>query len=74
MAESRRMLRTPAEFAHGYLTLEDVTEVSYPVTDVYSPESCRGLRRDDPACGVEWPGVGELLINERDRLYPDFGI
>src|SRR4030095_132397 len=36
------LLFIPANFAHGYLTLEDATEVAYQVTSEYCPESSRG--------------------------------
>ena len=71
-AENRRLLYVPADFAHGYLTLEDDSEVHYLVTGSYAPESARGARWNDPAFGVEWPRAEELIINERDRTYPDF--
>jgi dTDP-4-dehydrorhamnose 3,5-epimerase len=73
-AENRLMLYVPDGFAHGYLTLEDETEVLYLVTNVYAPQSGRGVRWDDPTFRIEWPDVGELIINERDRTYPDFQI
>ena len=38
-ADHRRMLYSPAGFAHGYLTLADNTEVLYQVSTFYSPES-----------------------------------
>jgi dTDP-4-dehydrorhamnose 3,5-epimerase len=71
-AENRLMLYLPAEFAHGYLTLEDDAEVSYLVDNDFAPESARGARWDDPAFRIEWPDAGPLIINERDRTYPDF--
>jgi len=71
-ADNRHMLYLPAEFAHGYLTLEDDSEVYYLVTNTYAPESARGARWDDPAFRIEWPDAGQLIINERDRTYPDF--
>lgn len=71
-AENRLMLYLPKQFAHGYLTLEDDTEVHYQVTGVYSPESARGFRWDDPAFDIKWPQTNGLIINERDRTYPDF--
>jgi dTDP-4-dehydrorhamnose 3,5-epimerase len=70
--ENRLMLYLPAEFAHGYLTLADDSEVSYLVDNVFAAESGRGARWDDPAFGIEWPDAGALIINERDRTYPDF--
>jgi dTDP-4-dehydrorhamnose 3,5-epimerase len=71
-AENRLMLYLPGDFAHGYLSLEDNTEVHYQVTGIYSPESARGFRWDDPAFGIQWPPLGAVNINKRDREYPDF--
>lgn len=66
-----RMLYVPVGFAHGYLTLEDDTEVFYQMSEFYSPEASRGVRWDDPAFGIEWPEPVRV-ISERDRTYPDF--
>lgn len=71
-AENRSMLYLPADCGHGYQTLVDNTEVFYMVSAVYVPESGRGFRWDDPAFGIEWPDVGERVVNERDQKYPDF--
>jgi len=71
-ARNHLMLYVPGELAHGYKTLEDDTEVFYQVSEVYRPESYRGLRWNDPAFGVEWPDAGELIVIERDAQYPDF--
>jgi dTDP-4-dehydrorhamnose 3,5-epimerase len=71
-AENRLMLYLPGDFAHGYLSLEDNTEVHYQVTGIYSPESARGFRWNDLAFGIQWPAVVAPKINKRDREYPDF--
>jgi len=70
-AESRRMLYSPAGFAHGYLTLADNSEVLYQVSAFYSPESERGVRWNDPAFNIEWPMRPEV-ISSRDSHHPDF--
>ncbi len=70
-AESRRMLYVPEGFAHGFLTLTDDAEVTYQISAPYSPEHAAGVRWDDPAFGIRWPEA-VLVINERDRTYPDF--
>jgi dTDP-4-dehydrorhamnose 3,5-epimerase len=70
-AENRNMIYVPAGCAHGFLTLEDETEVSYQMSEVYSAESARGVRWDDPAFQISWPEKVEV-ISERDRTYPDF--
>lgn len=71
-AANRLMLYVPDGFAHGYLTLEDDSEVFYLVTNDYAPASGRGIRWNDPAFKIRWPDVGELIVNERDKNYPDF--
>jgi dTDP-4-dehydrorhamnose 3,5-epimerase len=71
-ARNHLALYIPVDFAHGFQTLEDETEVCYHMSEVYAPESARGVRWDDPAFGIEWPVVNPRIINERDRTYPDF--
>jgi dTDP-4-dehydrorhamnose 3,5-epimerase len=71
-AENRRMLYLPGDCAHGYQTLADDAEVFYMVSSTYVPASGRGFRWDDPAFRIEWPDVGERVLIERDRKYPDY--
>ena len=70
-AENRSMLHIPKGFAHGFLTLEDDTEVHYQMSEFYAPECAKGFRWDDPAFGIDWPGEVRI-ISEKDRSYPDF--
>ncbi len=70
-AANRRMLYVPEGCAHGFQTLADDTEVFYQMTQVYSADHARGVRWDDPAFGLPWP-PGERIMNDRDRLYPDY--
>jgi dTDP-4-dehydrorhamnose 3,5-epimerase len=67
---NRSMLYVPEGCAHGFLTLTDATEVAYQMSAPYAPAAARGVRWDDPAFGIDWPGE-VLVINERDRRYPD---
>jgi dTDP-4-dehydrorhamnose 3,5-epimerase len=70
-AEKRNMLYIPEGCAHGFLTLEDATEILYQISEFYHPELSRGVRWDDPAFQINWPG-GVKVISERDRTYPNF--
>ena len=70
-AENRKMLYVPTGFAHGFQTLEDTTEVSYQISEFYSPEHARGVRWDDPAFGIRWPDDDRTIV-DRDRNHPDF--
>lgn len=70
-AENQQALYVPKDFAHGFQTLTDNSEVFYQMSDPFAPESGVGVRWDDPVFGVVWP-PGERTINDRDRIYPNF--
>jgi dTDP-4-dehydrorhamnose 3,5-epimerase len=65
------MLYIPEGMAHGFLTLQDSTEVFYQMSEFYSAAHARGVRWDDPAFGIIWPEAPRI-ISQRDREYPDF--
>lgn len=68
-----RMLYIPEGFAHGFLTLQDQSEVFYQMSEFYVPELARGVRWNDPAFGIEWP-IDVSVITEKDRTFPDFAL
>jgi dTDP-4-dehydrorhamnose 3,5-epimerase len=70
-AANHRMFYVPDGFAHGFQTLEDNTEIFYQMSQFYSPQHARGVRYDDPAFGIQWL-IGDPVIVDRDRNYPDF--
>jgi dTDP-4-dehydrorhamnose 3,5-epimerase len=72
-AENRLALYIPEGCAHGFLTLADDSEVAYQMSTPHVPEAARGVRHDDPAFGIEWPGE-VVVVNERDRSYPNFAV
>lgn len=69
---NQTMLYVPRGCAHGYLTMEDASEVVYPVTEPYHPEAERGIRWNDPRFAIEWPAVESLTLSPKDELWPDF--
>jgi dTDP-4-dehydrorhamnose 3,5-epimerase len=70
-AENGAALYVPEGCAHGFLTLEDASEVFYMISAPYAPEAARGARWDDPAFGIRWPAAPRV-IHDRDAGYPDF--
>ena len=68
-AENHRMLLVPEGFAHGFQTLEDDTEVSYQVTEFYTPKAEGGARYDDPAFGISWP-LEVTVLSDKDANWP----
>ncbi|HXQ73674.1 MAG TPA: dTDP-4-dehydrorhamnose 3,5-epimerase [Pyrinomonadaceae bacterium] len=73
-AQNRLMLYIPEGCAHGFQTLEDETEVFYQLSQGYAPVSERGVRWNDPAFGIAWPVTDDVIMNDRDRNYPDFAL
>jgi dTDP-4-dehydrorhamnose 3,5-epimerase len=66
-----KMLYVPRNFAHGFQTLEDDTEVMYLVSEFYAPETERGVRYDDPIFDIQWP-LPVAQISDRDARWPDY--
>ena len=70
-SENRRMFYIPEGFAHGFLTLQDNTEIFYQMSEFYAPAQARGLRWNDPAFGILWP-TDITVISDQDQNYPNF--
>ena len=68
-ADGRTMLYVPEGCAHGYLTLEDETELVYATTRAYAPDAATGVHYADRALGIDWPGKVEV-ISEQDGSWP----
>lgn len=60
------MLWVPPGFAHGFLALEDNTQVIYKTTAEYDPSLDSGIRWNDPDIGIEWP-VDSPMLSAKDR-------
>jgi dTDP-4-dehydrorhamnose 3,5-epimerase len=70
-AAKRNAFFIPAGFAHGFLTLEDDSEVYYQMAEGYDAALQRGVRWNDPAFGIAWP-FAPLLIAPRDAKYASY--
>ncbi len=69
--ENRLMLYIPQGFAHGFLTLEDNTEVFYQISCPYAPGYASGVRWNDLSFGIHWPTEASV-ISVKDQQYADF--
>jgi dTDP-4-dehydrorhamnose 3,5-epimerase len=69
--DNDKMLYVPIGFAHGFLTLEPNSEVSYMVSNFYSSINERGVRWNDKAFNIQWNLI-PIAISEKDASHPDF--
>jgi len=73
-AQNKKQFYIPRGFAHGYLSLEERTILSYKCDNFYSKAHEGGIRYDDPLLGIKWPIDGILaIVSERDLGLPAFG-
>ncbi|MFH2066096.1 MAG: dTDP-4-dehydrorhamnose 3,5-epimerase [Pseudomonadota bacterium] len=69
--DNRNMLFIPKDFAHGFLTLTDNTEIFYQMTQYFVAEASRGLRWNDTTIKIDWPEPINSM-SPKDKHYPDF--
>lgn len=70
-ASRRNAFFIPAGFAHGFITLEDDSEVYYQMGQSYDASLQRGVRWNDPAFAIDWP-FAPSVISARDADYPTY--
>jgi dTDP-4-dehydrorhamnose 3,5-epimerase len=71
-AGNHRQLWVPAGFAHGFVALEDGTEVLYKTTDFYHRDAERSIRWNDPDLAIDWPADLVPLLADKDAAAPLF--
>ena len=70
-ADNHRQLWIPEGFAHGFVALQDQTHFLYKTTDVYAKDCERSIVWNDPAIGIEWPGLsGPPNLAPKDAQAP----
>lgn len=70
-AENRKALYIPQDFAHGYMALQDNSEVLYFVSEFYTSGAEQGIRYNDPAFDIRLP-LDVQIISEKDKTWPDY--
>jgi dTDP-4-dehydrorhamnose 3,5-epimerase len=68
--ENRRQLWIPEGFAHGFVALEDDTQVLYKATALYARASEGSIVWNDPQLAIDWPLEGPPIISDKDAAAP----
>ena len=72
------MLYIPKNFAHGFLTIENDTEVLYKTTDYYNTKDEYGILWNDKDLNIKWKfeeyniKEKELILSEKDKNQKSF--
>ena len=69
-AENSLQLYIPEGFAHGFVTLEDNSEVAYKCSSFYTKGAEAGIIYNDSDIAINWPSLGDIVLNEKDRDAP----
>lgn len=67
---NHKMLYIPEGFAHGFLTLNDNTEVFYQHSEFFVPLAGCGLMWNDPALAIKWPSMATYILSDKDQAWP----
>jgi len=61
----------PVGCAHGFLTLEDGSDLLYLMATAYRADLQRGARWNDPAFAIAWP-FAPIVVAARDAAFADW--
>lgn len=65
-SDNRRMMYVPKGFAHGFISLEEASEILYLVSEPYNPLFERTLKWNDIFHGIKWP-IEPTTISDKDK-------
>ena len=68
--ENKSIFWIPKGFAHGFLSLQDNSQILYKATNYWDKESELTLKWDDPLLSIDWPIKdlsSDVLLSEKDK-------
>ena len=70
-ADNAKQLWIPPGFAHGFMALEDNTQVLYKTTEYWFKEYERSIYWNDLDLNIEWPSQNMAKLSLKDSEAPD---
>ncbi len=71
---NKLMIWIPVGFAHGFLALEDNSELLYKASELWSKDHDKSIRWDDKNININWPlkdiNFSEPRLSEKDAIAP----
>ena len=71
---NKLMIWIPVGFAHGFLSLEDNSELLYKASELWSKNHDKSIRWDDENININWPlkdiNFSEPRLSEKDATAP----
>lgn len=60
--DNHRSMIVPRGYAHGFVTMQDDTELQYLTDNSYSYDHAKSIRYDDPDLGIDWTVKGTVAL------------
>ena len=61
----------PEGCAHGFLTLDESSDILYVICGSFRAEAGRGVRSNDPAFNIHWSAKAQPIV-PRNSAYSNF--
>ena len=73
--KNRYLMYVPDSYAHGFITLQDNTELEYFTDNLYSRENASSFAWNDPKVAIDWTcggliEVSRSIMSEKNRNAP----
>ena len=67
--ENHNQLYIPKGFAHGFLVLSDIAEVTYMCSEFYYPKYDSGILWNDSSINIDW-NIKKPILSDKDSNQP----
>lgn len=74
-SQNQKLFYIPAGFAHGFLTLSEVSIVNYKLSNFYNPNKEYAMNPLDQDLNISWENyidLSKIILSEKDRCANSF--